>query len=82
MSKDDGERMADELRVVALKRIADIRSDANARIAVIRAEAENRRAGVMREFEAQLTELWVKYPPRQPPAATPVRVRVVRKNLR
>ena len=28
MSKDDSERMADELRAEALKRIADIRSDA------------------------------------------------------
>jgi hypothetical protein len=28
MSKDDSERMADELRAEALKRIADLRSDA------------------------------------------------------
>jgi hypothetical protein len=32
MSKDDGGRLADELRVAALKRIVDIRSDAEAHV--------------------------------------------------
>ena len=41
--------------IAALKRIADIRSDANARIAVIRAEAEAKRARVMREFTNRLS---------------------------
>ena len=55
MGKDDGERMAVELRVAAPKRIAGIRSDAEARIAVIRAEAEAKRARVMREFTNRLS---------------------------
>ena len=41
--------------IAALKRIANIRSDANARIAVIRAEAEAKRARVMREFTNRLS---------------------------